>query len=125
MSVAEKALWLPRQLRGWGANLWDVVTTTRLGDVLPPSIVGLILFIRDSVPRSLGFTDSLMRHVTGVVVLVVFMVLASLGVLTIVALFYGVIFGSLALLRLFPAVNSRWPLSESDWPLWDTNDTWV
>lgn len=119
MSTAETLLWPVRQLRGWLANLWAAITGARLSDVLPPSWLSTLAFIRDSLPRSLGFTNSLTSQLTGVIVFAVVLVVASFTLLTYVAIVYALVFGTVALLRAIPAVNRRWPWTAGDWPLWE------
>lgn len=118
MSVARYALWPLRQTYGWFANLWKVLRTVELRDLFPQWIITQLIFIRDSLPRSLGFTSSIARQLTGVVVFTVTMIVASATLLTYVAVVYALIFGWLALFRLWPAVNQRWPVNESSWPFW-------
>ncbi len=110
------------QLRGTAANTRDLVTGVSLGNLLPPSILSTLAFIRDAVPRSVGFADTAARQATGVVVVAITMVVASLTVLTWLAVAFAVLFGPLALLRLIPAVDDRWPLSASTWPLWEVRE---
>ncbi|MFC7216469.1 hypothetical protein ACFQO4_20635 [Saliphagus sp. GCM10025334] len=118
MSPKNVILWPFCQMKGWLANIWLVVSTVSIADLFPPWVVSTLIFIRDSLPRSLGFTSSLPRHITGVAVFTAAMVISSLGILTYVAIPYALFFGALALFRLWPAVNDRWPVDESSWPLW-------
>lgn len=119
MSATDVALWPFRQIRGWFGNVWLVLTTVSLRDLLPDWIISWLIFTRDSLPRSLGFTSSLPGHLTGVVVFTAALVISSAGFLTYVAIPYALFFGTIALLRLWPAVNQRWPFDESSWPLWE------
>ena len=116
-------LWPFQQVYGWLQNVWLVLMTVNFRDLFPgwivDQIVSTLVFIRDSLPRSLGFTSSLPRHITGVAVFTVAMIVASATALTYVAIPYALVFGSVALLRLWPAVNSRWPVDESSWPFWN------
>lgn len=118
MSVTKYALWPFRQVYGWFGNVWLVLSTVSIRDLLPSWLISTLIFVRDSLPRSLGFTSSLPRHITGVFVFTVAMVVSSLGILTYVAIPYALFFGTLALFRLWPAVNQRWPVDESSWPFW-------
>jgi len=105
------------QIRGTIANSGQTIASISLLDLLPPSIVSTLLWIRDTVPRGLGFADRT-GHITGVVALTIVLIISSFGLLTVFAIgFFGVAF-PLALLRVVPFVNDNWPLSESAWPLW-------
>ena len=110
------------QLRGTLANAWATVTGASLADVLPPSIYSTIIWTRDTVPRGLGWADR-RAHITGVIALTAVMIIASLSLLTTVAIAYFVVAFPIALLRLVPAVEQRWPWTASDWPLWTVRST--
>lgn len=109
---------LRSQLRGTVDNVRRLVSGTTLRDLLPPSIVSTLLFIRDSIPRALGFTDGPQAHLTGIIVFSVFLIIASLSLLTWVALLFAIVALPVAGLRLIPAVDDLWPLARADWPLW-------
>jgi hypothetical protein len=123
--IRDAVLWPVRQLRGAWANAYEVATTATLNDLLPPSIISTIAFFRDAIPRSLGYADSTMRHVTGIVVVSLTMILGSLTIATPVAIIFAAVSGTAALLRLLPAVEDRWPVTEDDWPLWTVGNSWV
>jgi hypothetical protein len=108
-----------KQITGWFGNLRDLYGNLTLRDLLPPSFISLLVFVRDSVPLGLGFTDSNAQFFAGVVRLTVVMVVASLGFLTFVAVVYFPLAMIFVGLRFFPAVDSWWPWSKSDWPLWE------
>jgi hypothetical protein len=122
MTVREIALWPFRQMWGFLANIGALITGTGLRDVLPPWvadwILGTITFLVDSVPKAFGFTDTPQEHLLGIVVVSVALVLFSFTTLTIVAVVFAVIATPIALLRFFPAVEQRWPLSSTSWSPW-------
>lgn len=105
------------QVSGTVSNAWATVTKTDLYDLLPPSIAGTLIWARDTIPRGLGFADRT-PHITGVIALTAVMIIASATLLTAVAIVYFVFAFPVALLRLVPAVERRWPWSTSDWPFW-------
>lgn len=121
MTLIDYALWPFRQVGGAFRNLFGSITTAGLSDLLPPSVVSLIVFVADAGPRSVGFADDPWSQLSAVVVVTVAMVLASFGILTWAAVGFALFFGPPALLRFFPAVDDRWPLSASAWPFWRVN----
>lgn len=118
MLVFAVLLWPFRQLWAATQNLASTLRGVRLRDLLPPSILSTLMFVRDSLPRSMGFTSSRTSHLTGVVVFSIALVVFSFTLLTYVAIVWVLVFGGLGVLRLFPAVEARWPLTASSWPLW-------
>lgn len=110
--------WAGRQVRGWARNVYQLFTRLDPRQLLPAAWVSTLVFLRDSLPRALGFTRSNRSHITGVVVFSIFLVVASFTILTYVAVLFFLLAMPIALLRLWPAVNQRWPLSASSWPLW-------
>ncbi|GAB6879182.1 hypothetical protein JCM17823_14560 [Halorubrum gandharaense] len=110
--------WLPRQLAGAWRNFRSAIGGVSAGDVLPPWIATTLAFIADSLPKSMGFTSEPVDQVTALVTWCVALIVASAGILTIVAVGWAVIFGPLALLRFVPAVERRWPVDESSWRMW-------
>lgn len=104
-------------IRGTARNIASTMKDIELGDLLPPSIVSLIIWGRDTIPRGLGFSNRT-GHLTGVVALTIVMIIASATLLTYVAAVYFAVAFPIALLRVFPPVERRWPLSASDWPFW-------
>jgi hypothetical protein len=112
--------WIAEQTRGTARNVWSTLTGLELGQVFPPFVVDILLFTRDTVPRGLGFA-SRAGHIGGVISLTLVLIIASLATLTYVAVAYFVIAFPIALLRLIPAVDKRWPLSADNWPLWEVS----
>lgn len=110
--------WIGDQIRGTAGNVRSLFSAATLQGLLPPYIYETLVWIRDTLPRSLGFTGSRIKQLTGVVAFSIVMVLASATLLTWVAVVYLIVFGSLGLLRLIPAVHRRWPVSASSWPFW-------
>lgn len=106
-----------KQITGTLRNAWGLISNPDLGQLLPPFIVGLLIWMRDTIPRGLGFAER-SAHITGVFALAIVMVVSSVGLLTYVAVVYLFIALPIALLRLVPAVERRWPFSAADWPLW-------
>ena len=107
-----------KQLTGTLRNIRGLVSGATLQGILPPSVYSILVWIRDTVPRSLGF-GSRTQHITGVVALTLVMIIASLTILTAVAIAFFLVAMPIALLRLIPAVEQRWPLSASAWPFWE------
>jgi hypothetical protein len=114
--------WIRTQVGGWANNVKETITGTGLSDILPPSWVSVLKFFLDSFPQALGFTDEPKEHIQGVIVFSTVLVVASFTTLTVVAAIFAAIFGPLALLRLWPAVEKRWPLSSDSWFLWSISD---
>jgi len=110
--------WAGRQVRGWGANVRALFTRLDPRQLLPGAWVSTLLFLRDSLPRSLGFTNSARGHITGVVVFTIFLVVASFTILTYVAVAFFILAMPIALLRLWPFIDRHWPLDATKWPLW-------
>lgn len=108
------------QVSGTARNLLS--TDVDLIDVLPPSIVGTLLWMRDTIPRGLGFS-SRTSHITGVFALAVVMIIASGTFLTVLAIAFVVVMLPIALLRYIPAVEQRWPVTAADWPFWTVKST--
>ncbi len=108
-----------RQLAGFAANVRDLFFTASVDDLLPPSVVSTLVFIRDSVPRAFGFTDTPTEHITGIVVFSVALILGSFTTLTVVAVVFALVALPMAALRLWPAVDERWPFRPRDWPFWE------
>jgi hypothetical protein len=98
-------------------NAAATVGDIELTDLLPPSIASLLIWMRDTIPRGLGFA-SRTGHITGTVSLAAVMVIASATLLTVVAVVYLAIALPIALLRLVPPVERRWPWGTADWPFW-------
>lgn len=111
-----------RQLTGAVRNAASTAGGIGLTDVLPPSIAGTLIWARDTIPRGLGFA-SRTSHITGVIALTVVMVIASATLLTVAAVAFFLVAFPIALLRLIPAVEARWPLSAENWPLWTVKST--
>lgn len=119
MSRLKNAIaWPFRQARGTLANLGAFIGEIEAGDLLPPSILSTLLWIRDTFPRSLGFSERA-RMFTASIAFGAVLVISSLGVLTPVGIAWAVWFGGLAGLRLVPAVEERWPWDKSSWPFWE------
>lgn len=106
------------QLRGTASNVRDFASFTSLQELVPPAVYSTLVWMRDTLPRGLGFSER-RRHITGVVGLAVVMIVASFTILTAVAIIFFVIAMPIAILRFIPAVNKRWPLAAADWPLWE------
>lgn len=114
--------WIGNQIRGTASNVRSLFSSATLKGLLPPSWYSTLIWIRDTLPRSLGFTGSRIKQLTGVVAFSIVLVIASASLLTYVAIVYLIIFGSIGLLRLIPAVHRRWPFSASSWPLWTVRE---
>lgn len=110
------------QLTGTGRNIMSTIGEASLVDLIPPSFVSIIIWGRDTIPRGLGFA-SRTGHLTGVIALTIVMIVASATLLTYVAAVYFLIAFPIALLRLIPAVETRWPWDEGSWPLWTVKST--
>lgn len=108
---------LTAQVKGWLANVLALFSPSTLEASMPPSVWSTLVFVRDSVPRGLGFTNR-RDHIAGVIALTIVMVVSSLGTLTYVAIVYFFLFMPVALLRLWPVVDKYWPFSEKSWPFW-------
>lgn len=117
--LKDAALWLPRQAKGTLSNAREAVSDFELGDLLPPWIAQTVVFVRDSLPRSIGFSSTAGEQLTATVTWSVALVVASATILTPVGVVWVLLFGPIALLRLIPAVEERWPLNEQSWPLWE------
>lgn len=109
--------WLREQAVGTAANVRRLLSSLSIDDLLPPSVVSTLVFVRDSVPRAFGFGTP-EEHITGIVVFSAFLVIASFTLLTFVAVAFFLLAMPIALLRLIPAINKRWPLSAEMWPFW-------
>lgn len=107
------------QISGTLSNIRQVFSGATLQGLLPPSIYSSLIWAVNTLPRGLGFTSSRIQHITGVFALTIVMIIASLTILTYVALAFFVVAFPIALLRLIPAVDRRWPLDEAAWPLWE------
>ncbi|MEF8856881.1 MAG: hypothetical protein V5A16_05605 [Haloplanus sp.] len=102
-------------------NLWKGSGDASLRELLPPALVDVLLWTRDTVPRGLGFADRT-GHLIGTFALALVMVIASLTLLTWLAIAYLIVMLPIALLRFFDAVDSRWPVDESSWPFWTVRE---
>lgn len=111
--------WARDQVEGFLGSVTSVVRNTSISDLLPPSVVSTIRWVANTLPMSLGFTDGPRKHIIGVAVVSAGMVLVSLGTLTPIGIVYFVLLMPISLLRLWPAVNDRWPLGPEDWPFWN------
>lgn len=106
------------QLRGTVQNILEFLSFASLEELVPPAVYSSLVWIRDTIPRGLGFSDR-RGHITGIVGLTVVMIVASLTILTAVAIVYFVIAMAIAVTRFIPAVDDRWPFSASAWPFWE------
>jgi hypothetical protein len=110
--------WPFRQARGTLSNLGGFIGDIEAGDLLPPSVVSTLIWVRDTFPRSLGFSERA-RMFTASIAFGLVLVISSLGVLTPVGIAWAVFFGGLAALRLVPVVEDYWPWDASSWPFWE------
>lgn len=107
------------QILGWIGSVAGIIRGIAPIDLLPPSVLSTIRFIGDKLPQGLGFTNGPKDHIVGSVVFSVFLVVASLSVLTYVAVVFLVVTLPFGLLRLWPVINRYWPLSPEMWPFWN------
>lgn len=107
-----------KQIAGTLRNIRGLVSGATLQGILPPSIYSTLVWVANTLPRSLGF-GSRTQHITGVVAFTLVLIIASLTILTAVAIAFFLVAMPIALLRLVPAVEKRWPLSGAAWPLWE------
>lgn len=114
-------MWVVDQITGYFRNLWGLVAGFELGELFPPFVVGLLIWTRDTLPRALGFSAR-DDHITGVIAFTLVLVISSLGILTTVAIYFFIVFWPIALLRLVPAVEARWPFDAASWPLWTVQE---
>lgn len=117
-AVWSAVTWPFRQLRGAIGNLGGFIRGIDAADLIPPSIYSTLLWIRDTFPRSLGFA-SRARMFTASIAFGFVLIISSLGVLTPLGIAWMAFFAPLAALRLIPVVEAHWPVSASDWPLWE------
>ncbi len=110
------------QAQGTVDNVTDLYADIEAADLIPPSILSTLVFVRDSLPKALGFTDEAAQHIANVVVFSVVLVVASLTTLTVVAVVFFAIAMPVAVARLVPAVNDLWPVRSGDWPFWEVQD---
>lgn len=99
-------------------NLWKGVLDTRLRELMPPAVVDVLLWTRDTVPRGLGFADR-ESHLTGTFALAIVLIIASLSVLTWLAVGYLLVMLPIAVARFSDPIDKRWPVGTKDWPLWE------
>ncbi|WP_306055430.1 hypothetical protein [Natronococcus wangiae] len=109
------------EIRGTGGNVKETTRDFKLTHLIPPSILSILVWGRDTIPRGLGFADRT-GHLTGVFGLTVVMIIASGTFLTAAAVIYFMIAIWFPLLRLIPTVDDWWPVDESSWPLWEVKD---
>jgi hypothetical protein len=110
--------WPFEQVAGAVRNIGGFLRGIDAPDLIPPSIYGTLVWIRDTFPRSLGFAERA-RMFSASLAFAAVLVISSFGVLTAVGIAWAVFFGSLAALRIFPAVEARWPVDSDSWPFWE------
>lgn len=112
MSRLTRALrWPFSQAAGFVRNARSAIRRTGPDDVLPPWIVSTLAWMRQQIPRTLGY-GSAYEQMTGSIVLAIAMIVASFGILTWLAAFMLIPF-FVGVARLLPVVDDNWPLTGS------------
>ncbi|WP_254810606.1 hypothetical protein [Natronosalvus amylolyticus] len=98
-------------------NIWAVLQTVSLGDLLPPwlreNIRDTWKWLKQQVPNVVGYRATPYEQMVASVALALVMVLASLGILTWLALVMIVPF-LVGAARLNPVVDRAWPLADTN-----------
>lgn len=112
-TVRDILLWPARQVRGWLANVRDIVGSLSWTDFLPPAVLSTAEWTWEQFLLAVGFgtTEEQLSASFALGVVAILSTILTLGLTIAAVVFFGITF-SIGLLRLWPAFNSIWPLGE-------------
>lgn len=103
--VVAVVLWPFRQLGATLGNWWDLFVETEARDVIPPTVLSTLAWLRDRLPYAFGLTGSPAEQVRASVVLGVATIL---GIVTSLLALIFLVTGTVGLFRLIPVVDRGW-----------------
>lgn len=98
-------LWPFRQLRATLSNWWTLIIETEARDVIPPTVLSTLSWLRDQLPYAFGLKGSAADQVRASVVLGI---ATLLGIVTSLLALIFVGTGIIGLFRLVPVIDAGW-----------------